>query len=435
VTAFAIFALTTGGPVQIQRISRERAPLSMMVLGRGSARLPVSDRYDDFVYPGGGPVEKFFGPFPEGGFRLEVSAAIDSGDSWQLAAFMAHAVVAAGGHNLCRDGAEAETILCLTGTVDFDGLIGGVGHIPEKLRAAREDLTEWRAGPAALIMIAPSGDDHDRLLADQLASGLTILGAKNVGELCAELDIPLVGAAPVAADIHDEQPEAPKRGRAFEWSLLALVLLAGAFVFFTRRDVSPPAKPPTVTLDLKPAPAPPAKPAATPSVAKPSPTVLPDTKPAPEPAPESALSEARLPRLSVWERHAPVGHACTEVYFDKIEAELRPVPLVAGNRFKTSQGSALCGILLRMELGPNEIYAAAGLELLSGRFVGALRPPPDLSGRRSVKGRHEWPLDLPHRVAGPVRYRLSLTTSSTAIRAQNQPGAGKTITLEHEVLQ
>ena len=162
--------------------------------------------------------------------------------------------------------------------------------------------------------------------------------------------------------------------------------------------------------------------------------VIEDT-PDPEPAPESALSEARLPRLSVWERHAPGGHACTEVYFDKIEAELRPVPLVAGNRFKTSQGSALCGILLRMELGPNEIYAAAGLELLSGRFVGALRPPPDLSGRRSVKGRHEWSLDLPHRVAGPVRYRLSLTTSSTAIRAQNQPGAGKTITLEHEVLQ
>lgn len=73
-TAFAIFALTTAGPVQIQRISRERAPLSMMVLGRGSERLAISDRYDDFVYPGGGPVEKFFGPFPEGGFRLEVSA-------------------------------------------------------------------------------------------------------------------------------------------------------------------------------------------------------------------------------------------------------------------------------------------------------------------------------------------------------------------------
>jgi hypothetical protein len=344
-------------------------------------------------------------------------------------------VVAAGAHVLCRDGAEAETILYLTGTVDFDGLIGGVCHMPEKLRAAREDLTEWRAGAATLIMIAPSGDDHDRFLADPLASGLTILGAKNIGDLCAELDIPLGGAAPMAADLHDEPPEARKRGRAFEWSLLGLVLLAGAFVFFTRRDVSPPAEPPTATVDLKPAPVPPAKPAAAPPVAKPPPTVLPETKPAPKPALPPAPSEARLPRLSVWERHAPVGHACTEVYFDKIEPELRPVPLAADNRFKTSQGPALCGILLRMELGPTEIYAAARLELLTGRFVGALRPPPDLSGRRSVKGRHDWPLDLPHRVAGPVRYRLSLTTSPTAIRGQTQPGAGKTITLEHEVLR
>ena len=61
----AIFALTTGGLVQIQRITHERAPLSMMVVGRGSERLSISDRYDDFVYPGGGPVERFFGPFPK----------------------------------------------------------------------------------------------------------------------------------------------------------------------------------------------------------------------------------------------------------------------------------------------------------------------------------------------------------------------------------
>lgn len=444
-TAFAIFALTTAGPVQIQRISRERAPLSMMVLGRGSARLPVSDRYDDFVYPGGGPVEKFFGPFPDGGFRLEVSAPIDSGDSWQLAAFMAHAVVAAGAHSLCRDVAEAETILCLTGTVDFDGLIGGVGHIPEKLRAAREDLTAWQSGAASLMIIAPSGDDHERLLANETPSGLTMLGAENVGDLCAELEIPLGAVevetpetteAPIEDDTPGDQAEAPKRGRALEWSLMALVLIAGAFVFFSKRDGTAPAKPPSATVQLKLTPAPAAK----------VPAVVPTPKPEaknpeavkPEPAKleqKQPPLEPKMPRLSVFERHAPVGHACTEVYFDKIEPELRPVPLVTSIQFKTSQGPALCGILLRIELGPNEIFAAASLELLAGRLVGSLRAPPDLSGRRLVKGRHDWPLDLPHRVAGPVRYRLSLTTSQTALRKQNQPDGGKTITLVHEVLR
>ena len=226
-TAFAIFALTTAGPVQIQRISRERAPLSMMVLGRGSERLAVSDRYDDFVYPGGGPVEKFLGPFPEGGFRLEVSAPIDSGDSWQLAAFMAHAVVAAGSHSLCRDVEEAEAILCLTGTVDFDGLIGGVGHIAEKMQAARDDLTRWRQGDVAPVFIVPSGDDHDRLLANDPGSGLAIQGAETVSELCAVLDIPL---APVSSPIEVEKPrpspEKTARGGKWAWPVVAVVVAA-----------------------------------------------------------------------------------------------------------------------------------------------------------------------------------------------------------------
>ena len=491
-TAFAIFALTTAGPVQIQRISRERAPLSMMVLGRGSERLAISDRYDDFVYPGGGPVEKFFGPFPEGGFRLEVSAPIDSGDSWQLAAFVAHAVLASGQHNLCREVEAASQILCLTGTVDYDGQIGGVGHIAEKMQSAGNDLAQWGAGSAKPMVIVPTGEDEEQLLAREPTPGITVQGAGSVIELCAELDIPLTPATTSVAIVTSETP---KRGGMWRWSLAALALLVAAFFAFTpdsppdsplppqtanlpapepieKKAAKTPAKlpaPPVIAMTppnpptLKPTPPKPTPPA--PAPAKPVLKAAPQT-PTPTPAPAIIktpvakkpaekkpvaakpflakpqskpkpvmTAEVPPPRLGIMERHAPDGQACTAVYFGKVQAELRPVPVAEDSRFETSRGPRLCGLLLRIELGEGETYAVVKLEILSGRLVGALRPPPDLSGRRLVKGRHDWKIDLPHRGGEAVRYKLSLIIASTPIRHLTQPAGGRTITLQHEVLR
>ena len=143
--------------------------------------------------------------------------------------------------------------------------------------------------------------------------------------------------------------------------------------------------------------------------------------------------EAKKPRLSVWERHAPPDQVCTAVYFGRAQARLVPVPLAAPNRFKTSQADTLCGLLLRIELGEVETYATVNLETLAGRLVGIMHPPPLLSGRRLVTGRHDWPVDLPHGTGEGVRYRLSLTTSTSLIRYRTQPETGKTISLEHEV--
>ena len=151
-------------------------------------------------------------------------------------------------------------------------------------------------------------------------------------------------------------------------------------------------------------------------------------KPAMPPAVEIAP-----PRMGILERHAPEGQPCTAVYFGKVQAELRPVPVAKGNRFKTSQGKRLCGLLLRIELGFKTTYAVVNLETLSGRLVGALRPPPYLSGRRLVKGRHDWKLNLPHGSGDLVRYKLSLTVAPTAIRHSIQPPGGRTISLQHEV--
>ncbi len=442
-TAFAIFVMTTGGLVQIQRITRERAPLSMMVLGRGSERLPISERYDDFVYPGGGPVERFLGPFPEGGFRLEVSSPIDSGDSWQLAAFVAHAVLAAESCSLCRDAGEADRIVCLTGLVDFDGLVGGVGHIPEKLTAAETQLREWLSGGAALHLAVPRGVDHDRLLDADTPEGLSILAAANVSELCQHLGITLAGvetgSVPVAAK--------PRQPRRWPYAVLLLVLAAGAVVLFSQTPAD------DVVDENVPLPAP-----GTASISPPPPkaAVKPDAKSTPRPSPtktsvprnaaevkaDAVPLPTKLPALGVIERHAPPGQGCEQIYFGRAEADRRPVPLVGPGRFRPSGGDGLCGILLRIELGGKGLYAKVVLVFEEGRLVGATRPPPELSGRRLVTGRRDWVLDLPHRVGEDrgekrrVRYQLTLTTSDRPIRSGQGADAGtrRSISLRHEVL-
>ena len=54
-------------------------------------------------------------------------AGNDRGDSWQLAAFAAHAVLVADDCSLCREVEGPDSIVCLSGLVDLDGQVGGVG--------------------------------------------------------------------------------------------------------------------------------------------------------------------------------------------------------------------------------------------------------------------------------------------------------------------
>ncbi len=55
-------------------------------------------------------------------------AGNDRGDSWQLAAFVAHAVLVADDCSLCREVEGADLIVCLSSLVDLDGQAGDVGQ-------------------------------------------------------------------------------------------------------------------------------------------------------------------------------------------------------------------------------------------------------------------------------------------------------------------
>lgn len=132
---------TTAGPALIERITPEFAPQSMVCLGRSSEVLAISHDYDDFVRPGSGVIMREFSKAAgtASAFRLDLSQRIGTGKSWQLAVFCAHALHFASDCTLSNP-QEAETILWLTGMVDYDLNIAAVGNIAEKVDASRDFL-------------------------------------------------------------------------------------------------------------------------------------------------------------------------------------------------------------------------------------------------------------------------------------------------------
>lgn len=148
-----VYVATTQGAVQIERITRETAPISQVCLRRTTAVLPISSDYDTFVRQPSGVIERTFGPFDPGGFRLDASADIGEGNSWQLPAFVAHALDREG--SLAGPGEAPDAALWLTGTVDVDLQVGEVEFVSEKLSAAREILEDIAATGVPVTLVVP----------------------------------------------------------------------------------------------------------------------------------------------------------------------------------------------------------------------------------------------------------------------------------------
>ena len=81
-----IFIATTKGSVGIQRITEEDPEIASVVCLAGKAMpLPISNAYQDFVRQATGVVQRDFG---HGSFRVDLSATIEDGYSWQLGLYL-----------------------------------------------------------------------------------------------------------------------------------------------------------------------------------------------------------------------------------------------------------------------------------------------------------------------------------------------------------
>ncbi|WP_135075471.1 DUF4384 domain-containing protein [Terasakiella sp. SH-1] len=212
----AILIATTGGPVLVDRITPEPAPQSMVCLRRQSDVLPISADYDDFVRPGSGVIMREFGPYEEGAFRMDVSGPIGTGLSWQLGIFAAHAVFKSDQCEL-SDLENADLILWLSGTVDYDLNVGEVGHMAEKVESSAILFADYIARGTPILFGA--GVENAKFLAEHKPpKGIEIASLKTTHDL-----LPYLGGA--------EDEKTDKNAAGF-WVMAGFVLAAVAGLFF-----------------------------------------------------------------------------------------------------------------------------------------------------------------------------------------------------------
>jgi hypothetical protein len=161
---------TTNGLVMVQQLTEEDDDvMSLVCLGLTSKQLSVSAAYADFVKKGSGLIAKEFG---HGAWRLDISANIDSGDSWQLPVYLAHHFYAKDelGNG---DPQPGDVVLIATGALSVTRDIKPVEHIPAKQRASLATIEAWQD------------------------AGITcrwVVHADNAVELNTELDVTIVAA-------------------------------------------------------------------------------------------------------------------------------------------------------------------------------------------------------------------------------------------------
>ena len=153
-----VYVGTTEGPVAIERITREAAPNSAMCIGRSTREATASTGYEAFVKQPSGVIERELGPYSPGAFRLDVSADIGDGDSWQLGVFVAHALAVEG--RLAEYHEDADTALWLTGEVANDLEVKPVGHVPDKLRASRAEFEALASSGMPVTLIVPKANQE-----------------------------------------------------------------------------------------------------------------------------------------------------------------------------------------------------------------------------------------------------------------------------------
>lgn len=392
-TKIAIFVATTGGPAQVERLTPEFAPHSMVCLRRGSDILPISDDYDDFVKRGSGVIEREFGPFDTASFRMDVSTGIGAGKSWQLGVFAAHAVAASDSATLADSEEAPDVVVWLTGEVDYDLGVGEVGHVAEKIEASWHLFEKWQKAGVAVLALVPAGQNFEHLDNAALPPGIEVVAVSNAAEILARLNL---GEAKAPSDA--ARPVRPKRRKKTGQfaALLAVVVLlalagwamgpdrlAGIMQNFKSPPVQKTALPGTVKQDL---PAPP------------------------------KLAAKPLPALHVFEQRPPEDASCAKVHFGRVEAISHAIKAV--DEGAVSSKKNLCGLKFIFDLGPKSKFIAANLDIETGAFVRGNTRPAILSGITKAKGAQTWSINVPRRLAEPLQYRLIVIIGKTPAAAE-----------------
>jgi hypothetical protein len=155
-----IYIATTQGLVAIQNITPiDDQDISSVVSVNGtSTTANISSSYHNFVKKGVGIIHQMFGACS---YRVDISARIDQGNSWQLAMYLAHLTQSQG---LLGNGEvnQGDSVICATGEVNTSNhQILAVGEMAVKLKLALPQLEKWTLLGAKVQFFIPLANQSE----------------------------------------------------------------------------------------------------------------------------------------------------------------------------------------------------------------------------------------------------------------------------------
>ncbi|MFT6896678.1 MAG: hypothetical protein ACJA13_001081 [Paraglaciecola sp.] len=155
-----IFIATTGGLVAVQNIQDiDDAEIHSLISVNGtSTTANISGAYHQFVKKGAGIIQQDFGGCS---YRLNLSARIDHGNSWQLAVYLAHI---AHQQEILGNGnvQPGDQVICATGEVNTSTReVQAVEQVPLKLQLAAPSINQWRQQGIKVVFLLPQTNAAD----------------------------------------------------------------------------------------------------------------------------------------------------------------------------------------------------------------------------------------------------------------------------------
>ena len=149
-----IFIATTEGLVAIQNITPidDDDIRSVVSVNGTSTTANISGSYHNFVKKGVGIIHQMFGACS---YRVDISARIDQGNSWQVAMYLAHLAQSKG---MLGNGevSHGDTVICATGEVNTTNLqILPVADVALKCKLAQPQIDQWTSLGAKVQFLLP----------------------------------------------------------------------------------------------------------------------------------------------------------------------------------------------------------------------------------------------------------------------------------------
>lgn len=219
-SGYEVLIPTTRHAVKVISITAEAPDIrSVVCLNETYQALPISAGYEQFVRRPTGIIERLLGP---SAYRVDVSAPITQGDSWQLGLALVHILK----HNDEFVDHGGGTLIWASGEVDNQLRVNSVDHIAAKIEASREILQSAIENGQSVILLIAKENLSD--LPSGIISGMAVFGVSSLAESCEA-----IGTKMPKQLIFTQASATPaKRGKVKALAMLgSLVALVGLLVF------------------------------------------------------------------------------------------------------------------------------------------------------------------------------------------------------------